>query len=67
MKCNYNSMAMIIIIILVIIIFYNYFRQENFKVNSDEHISLDFSKLEEHGVLDDVLLAKKIAIEKELR
>lgn len=67
MKCNYNSMAMIIIIILVIIIFYNYFRKENFTANNEKHISLDFSNLEKHGVLYDVLLAKKIAIEKDLK
>ena len=66
MKCEYNSMAMIIIIILVIFLFYNYFRQENFVGHDDEHISLDFSKLEEHGELSDALLAKKIAIDKDI-
>ena len=67
MKCDYNSMAIIIIIILVIIIFYNYFRQENFTEHNEEYISLDFSKLEEHGEISNVLLAKKKAIDEDLK
>jgi hypothetical protein len=67
MKCDYNSIAMIIIIILIIILFYNYFRQENFTEHNDEYISLDFSKLEDDGVLSNALLAKKIAIDKDIK